>query len=136
MISVLAGIVSICTAILLGFADDVLDLRWRHKLIFPFISAWPLMLIYFIKGCDFVFITLKFQILGNSTAMHLPRFVQYWFNTTYVDFGLLYYVFIIMLIIFCTNAINIIAGINGVEVGQSLVIAISVAIYNIIQVFF
>jgi UDP-N-acetylglucosamine--dolichyl-phosphate N-acetylglucosaminephosphotransferase len=35
--------------------------------------------------------------------------------------------------VFCTNAINILAGINGVEAGQSLVIAISIAINNVIQ---
>jgi UDP-N-acetylglucosamine--dolichyl-phosphate N-acetylglucosaminephosphotransferase len=40
----------------------------------------------------------------------------------------------VALVIFCTNAINIIAGINGVEVGQSLVISISIATFNIIQV--
>ena len=39
-----------------------------------------------------------------------------------------------MLAVFCTNAINILAGINGVEAGQSLVIAISVLIHNWIQV--
>jgi UDP-N-acetylglucosamine--dolichyl-phosphate N-acetylglucosaminephosphotransferase len=32
-----------------------------------------------------------------------------------------------MVAVFCTHSVNILAGINGVEVGQSLVIAISVA---------
>ncbi len=40
-----------------------------------------------------------------------------------------------MLAVFCTNAINILAGINGLEVGQSLVIALSVIIFNCIQLF-
>lgn len=35
-----------------------------------------------------------------------------------------------MLAVFCTNAINILAGVNGLEVGQSVVIAGSVLIYN------
>lgn len=38
-----------------------------------------------------------------------------------------------MLAVFCTNAINILAGINGVEAGQSFVIAISILIHNIIE---
>lgn len=38
-----------------------------------------------------------------------------------------------MLAIFCTNAINILAGINGLEVGQSLVIAVSIIIFNLIE---
>lgn len=38
-----------------------------------------------------------------------------------------------MLAVFCTNAINILAGINGLEVGQSLVIASSIIIFNIVE---
>ena len=38
-----------------------------------------------------------------------------------------------MLAVFCTNAINIVAGINGIEAGQSLVIALSVIIFNILE---
>ena len=38
-----------------------------------------------------------------------------------------------MLAVFCTNAINIYAGINGIEAGQSLVIACSVIIFNVIE---
>lgn len=47
--------------------------------------------------------------------------------------GCLYYIFMGMLAIFCTNAINILAGINGLEVGQSLVIALSIIIFNFIE---
>lgn len=39
-----------------------------------------------------------------------------------------------MLAVFCTNSINILAGINGVEVGQSLVIALSIAINDLLYV--
>ena len=38
-----------------------------------------------------------------------------------------------MLAVFCTNAINILAGINGVEVGQSLVITASILLFNLIE---
>lgn len=37
-----------------------------------------------------------------------------------------------MLAVFCTNAINIYAGINGLEVGQSIVIGCFIAIHNAI----
>ena len=39
----------------------------------------------------------------------------------------------LLIAIFCTNAINIYAGINGLEAGQSFVIAIFVAAHNLIQ---
>ena len=48
--------------------------------------------------------------------------------------GILYYVYMGMLAVFCTNAINIFAGINGIEAGQSLVIAISVVVFNVIEI--
>lgn len=38
-----------------------------------------------------------------------------------------------MLAVFCTNAINILAGVNGLEVGQSVVIALSIVMFNIIE---
>ena len=47
--------------------------------------------------------------------------------------GILYYVYMGMLAIFCTNAINILAGINGVEAGQSLIIAVSILMFNFIE---
>lgn len=52
-----------------------------------------------------------------------------------IDIGLLYYVYMGMLAVFCTNAINILAGINGLEVGQAIVIACSIIIFNVIQIF-
>lgn len=40
-----------------------------------------------------------------------------------IDLGIFYYVYMAAIAIFCPNSINIVAGINGIEVGQSLVIA-------------
>lgn len=55
-----------------------------------------------------------------------------------------YYVYIVLLCIFCTNTINIYAGVNGLEVGQvrvfdesqrqSIVIACSLLFINIIDI--
>lgn len=47
---------------------------------------------------------------------------------THIDLGLLYYIYMGMLAVFCTNAINILAGINGLEVGQSVVIAAAIMV--------
>ncbi len=37
-----------------------------------------------------------------------------------------------MLTVFCTNSINIYAGVNGLEVGQSLIIACSIMLHNLV----
>merc|ERR1711884_739359 len=47
-----------------------------------------------------------------------------------IDLSILYYIYMAMLAIFCTNAINILAGINGLEVGQSVIIALSIMLFN------
>ena len=42
--------------------------------------------------------------------------------------GPLYYLFMACLAIFCTNAINILAGVNGLEVGHSIVLALTLTL--------
>lgn len=36
--------------IFLGFADDALNLPWRHKLLFPSIASLPLLMVYLTNG--------------------------------------------------------------------------------------
>lgn len=114
----LAALLSICCMLLLGFADDVLDLRWRHKLLLPTVASLPLLMVYYINF--------------NSTLIIVPKPLRPWFGLS-VDLWVFYYLYMGMLAVFCTNAINILAGINGLEVGQSLVISISILLFNIIE---
>lgn len=48
--------------------------------------------------------------------------------------GPLYYVYMGLLSVFCTNSINIYAGLNGLEVGQSLIIAAAMVVHNLIEI--
>ncbi|XP_017766086.1 PREDICTED: LOW QUALITY PROTEIN: UDP-N-acetylglucosamine--dolichyl-phosphate N-acetylglucosaminephosphotransferase [Eufriesea mexicana] len=114
----LAALLSICCMLLLGFADDVLDLRWRHKLLLPTIASLPLLMVYYINF--------------NSTLIIVPKPLRPWFGFS-MDLWIFYYLYMGMLAVFCTNAINILAGINGLEVGQSLVISISILLFNVIE---
>ncbi|XP_034474386.1 UDP-N-acetylglucosamine--dolichyl-phosphate N-acetylglucosaminephosphotransferase [Drosophila innubila] len=117
-VELIAALLSICCMIFLGFADDVLDLRWRHKLLLPTIATLPLLMVYYVNY--------------NSTTVMMPNFARGLFGTS-VNIGILYYIFMGSLAVFCTNAINILAGINGLEVGQSLIIAASVLLFNLIE---
>jgi len=112
--SILAALLSICCMLLLGFVDDVVDLRWLYKLLLPTIATLPLLMVYAVNY--------------NLTSVLLPKP----FSFT-VNLGILYYVYMGMLAVFCTNAINILAGINGLEVGQSMIISLSILIFNIIE---
>nr|CEL66080.1 TPA: Os07g0661100 protein, related [Neospora caninum Liverpool] len=51
-----------------------------------------------------------------------------------VDLGAFYYVYMALLTVFCTNAINIYAGINGLEVGQSVVMSAFVILHNVVEI--
>ncbi|XP_066583141.1 UDP-N-acetylglucosamine--dolichyl-phosphate N-acetylglucosaminephosphotransferase [Prorops nasuta] len=117
-VELLVALLSICCMVLLGFADDVLDLRWRHKLVLPTIASLPLLMVYYVNF--------------NSTLVIIPKPLRPWIGFS-INLWIFYYVYMGMLAVFCTNAINILAGINGLEVGQSLVIAISILIFNIVE---
>uniref|UniRef100_K7G9H9 UDP-N-acetylglucosamine--dolichyl-phosphate N-acetylglucosaminephosphotransferase n=2 Tax=Pelodiscus sinensis TaxID=13735 RepID=K7G9H9_PELSI len=114
----IGSLLAICCMIFLGFADDVLNLRWRHKLLLPTMASLPLLMVYFTNfGNTTIVVPKPFRVL---LGMHL-------------DLGILYYVYMGMLAVFCTNAINILAGINGLEAGQALVIAASIITFNVVE---
>ena len=107
----IAVFVTIFGTILLGFADDMLDLLWRYKLIFPFFIVLPMICVY--GGPTHVGVIPPFSaIFGDS-----------------IELSYLYLLYITLLGIYLTNTINIYAGINGLEVGQSIVAASGMLIY-------
>jgi len=67
----LAALLSVCCMLLLGFADDVLNLRWRHKLLLPTIASLPLLVVYYINFNSTTIIVPKpfRDILGMSVNL-------------------------------------------------------------------
>jgi len=101
-----------------------LDIRWRIKIWMPLVASLPLLMVYYaIYGLE-------------KTNIILPVFLRSIFNDgeRLLYLGPLYYMYMAALCVFSTNTINILAGINGIEGGQSLVIAVSIAIFNIQQI--
>jgi UDP-N-acetylglucosamine--dolichyl-phosphate N-acetylglucosaminephosphotransferase len=96
---------------ILGLADDILDLRWRHKFFIPAVACVPLLIVYYV---DFGVTSV---VVPNFLVPYMPG------QNRLIHLGLLYYLYMAALSIFAPNSINILAGINGLEVGQSLVIA-------------
>ncbi|KAK0221968.1 UDP-N-acetylglucosamine-dolichyl [Armillaria fumosa] len=113
----LSSILSLLIATLLGFLDDVFDIRWRHKLPVPIIASIPLLIVYFAAR-------------GNTHVV-VPLPLRWAFGTL-VNLGPLYYLYMSLLSTFATNSINIIAGINGSEVSQALIIAGSVILNDLL----
>ncbi|KAF2196320.1 UDP-GlcNAc-1-phosphate transferase [Delitschia confertaspora ATCC 74209] len=115
--SYLSAILSIQCIVLLGIGDDLFDIRWRHKVLIPAVGAIPLLIVYFV---DF-----------GVTQMVVPIPLRPYLGELF-DLGWLYYVYMALLSIFSSNSINILAGINGIEVGQSLVIALLIVFNDIL----
>jgi len=115
-VQLLAALLSITCMLLLGFADDVLNLRWIHKLLLPTMASLPLLVVYYVSS--------------HRTDIVVPLVLRSFLGTN-IDLSVFYYVYMGMLAIFCTNAINILAGINGLEVGQSVIIAFSIMFFNL-----
>jgi UDP-N-acetylglucosamine--dolichyl-phosphate N-acetylglucosaminephosphotransferase len=97
---------------ILGIVDDMLDLRWRHKFFIPAIVSIPLLFIY---ACTS---GVTFVVVPKFLVPYMPS------GATLIDLGYLYYIYMAALAIFTPHSINILAGINGIEVGQSIVIAL------------
>jgi UDP-N-acetylmuramyl pentapeptide phosphotransferase/UDP-N-acetylglucosamine-1-phosphate transferase len=46
LLSYNAALLAICFMLMLGFADDVVDLPWRYKLVLPAVASLPLLCTY------------------------------------------------------------------------------------------
>ncbi|CAK5236107.1 unnamed protein product [Aphanomyces euteiches] len=129
------GIVSIAAMITLGFTDDLFDLKWRHKILFPPLAIIPVLLHY--SGVTAVVMPTPVRgLIGDGGVLHplLSTVFQVSPDGGIVDLGYVYYLYMGMMAVFCTNAINIYAGCNGLEAGQSFVIGLAVVTLNLTQI--
>jgi UDP-N-acetylglucosamine--dolichyl-phosphate N-acetylglucosaminephosphotransferase len=135
-----SALFSICFMIFLGFTDDTLDLKWRYKLFLPTIASLPLLSTY--SGSTAVYIPEPFRHLlmsegkltGLGTMIDAIATVDTEASGAIIELGYLFLVFMGLLAVFCTNAINILAGINGLETGQSYVIACSILFFKMYDI--
>ncbi|KAK3338323.1 hypothetical protein B0H65DRAFT_512177 [Neurospora tetraspora] len=110
--SYLSAVMALQSISLLGIGDDLFDIRWRHKFFIPAFASIPLLVVYFV---DF-----------GVTSVVIPLPLQPYLGELF-NLGALYYVYMASVAIFSPNSINILAGINGIEVSQSIVIALLLA---------
>ena len=118
--SYLSAILSLQSVVLLGIGDDLFDIRWRHKLFIPAFASIPVLVVYFVDyGVTNVVVPMQLEpYLGNL-----------------IDVGWLYYAYMAAIAIFCPNSINILAGINGIEVSQSIIIGFLLLINDVLSLY-
>jgi UDP-N-acetylglucosamine--dolichyl-phosphate N-acetylglucosaminephosphotransferase len=132
------ALVAVLLGLFCGFLDDVLDLRWSQKILLSFVAVVPLVVAY--AGPTHIVVPKPFRrnpllfffvTVGDGSAQELAAADM--FGISLVDLGLLYLVYLLLFSVFCTNAININAGINGLEVGQSIIIAVAFLAHCVLQ---
>jgi UDP-N-acetylmuramyl pentapeptide phosphotransferase/UDP-N-acetylglucosamine-1-phosphate transferase len=118
--SYLSAILSLQSVVLLGIGDDLFDIRWRHKFFIPAFASIPMLVVYFVDyGVTNVVVPVQLEpYLGNL-----------------IDLGWLYYAYMAAIAIFCPNSINILAGINGIEVSQSIVIGFLLLFNDVLSLY-
>ncbi|GAX76522.1 hypothetical protein CEUSTIGMA_g3968.t1 [Chlamydomonas eustigma] len=114
-----AALAAIGFMMFLGFADDVLDIRWSVKMLLPMFAALPLLVAY-----------------SGGTGIALPKPLQSLLRLqhSFLELGLLYQAYMVALTIFCSNSINILAGVNGLEAGQTFIIACAILTHNLLSI--
>ncbi|RSM01682.1 hypothetical protein CEP52_008407 [Fusarium oligoseptatum] len=118
--SYLSAIISLQTIALLGIGDDLFDIRWRHKWWIPGLASIPLLVVYFV---DF-----------DVTSIVLPVQLQPYLGELF-DLGPFYYVYMACVAMFCPQSINMLAGINGIEVSQCVVVALLLVFNDCLYLF-
>ena len=118
--SYLSAILSLQSVVLLGIGDDLFDIRWRHKFFIPAFASIPMLVVYFV---DY-----------GVTNITVPVQLEPYFGTL-IDVGWLYYAYMAAIAIFCPNSINILAGINGIEVSQSVLIAVLLLANDVLSLY-
>jgi UDP-N-acetylglucosamine--dolichyl-phosphate N-acetylglucosaminephosphotransferase len=103
----LAGVLSVVIAGLIGFLDDVFKIRWRDKILLGFLPAIPLMALK--VGTS----TINVWIIGEiDLTISLP----------YIgNLSLYSLIFIPLAVNFAFNSFNMLAGFNGLEAGNGVI---------------
>ena len=140
LLEINSALLSVCFMLFLGFTDDVLDWPWRYKLFLPSVASLPLLCCY--NGSTTIVVPIQLRTLlwsngGSTTFGNLLGYlitIDSQAEGALIDIHLFYLLYMGMLAVFCTNAINIYAGINGLETGQSYVIGCAILVHNLVEI--
>ncbi len=116
-VELLAGLLSVVIAGLIGFLDDIFRIKWRHKVLLGFLPAFPLMAVQ--AG----FSKLDIPLIGPVDFA-----VSITIANTLIHLNLYSLIIIPLAVNFAFNSFNMFAGFNGLEVGNGLISAIFILI--------
>ncbi|ORM40370.1 UDP-N-acetylglucosamine--dolichyl-phosphate N-acetylglucosaminephosphotransferase [Babesia sp. Xinjiang] len=109
-------IVNMAVMTLMGLMDDMVPLGYPAKILAPVLAAIPL-----------------YVTLHGTARPSVPLLSLIGLRDAY-GLGYLGHFLAVLLTVFFVNSINIHAGINGLELGESAVIAVSLLAHNCIEI--
>jgi len=116
MIKIIGTAATVLFSTFIGLVDDIYEIRWRIKALTPMLGGVPLAVLSLgVPSFSTPFGDFNFVVLGV--------------------FGLvLFYAFVVPFIVTaCANAVNMLAGLNGLEAGSTLIIASALTILSILR---
>ena len=125
MLSTHAALCSISIMLLMGFADDVIGLSWGVKIALSGIATVPLVT----SAASGHFVVLPVFLRGGLVQSIGERLLPGPHVGASLGLGPLHALILALICVFCTNSINIYAGVNGLESGQTAIISFSVILY-------
>ncbi|KAF9182006.1 tunicamycin resistance protein [Haplosporangium sp. Z 27] len=71
----LSALISIQSMVFLGFADDVLDIRWRFKMPLPAVASIPLLMVYWVnRGVTYIVVPIPLRpFLGQLIDLEVGQ---------------------------------------------------------------
>ncbi|MBE5812661.1 MAG: phospho-N-acetylmuramoyl-pentapeptide-transferase [Clostridiales bacterium] len=106
----------------IGFLDDYLKVKKKSS---TGLLAWQKMLLLLVVSGGYVYYLL--EIFGLSTHIYLPFFKKY------IDLGMWYIPFAILVLVSTTNVVNITDGLDGLAGGIMVIMLTFFAVYGIMN---
>lgn len=156
----LSAVICLQGTVMLGIYDDLFDIKWRNKFFLPAIAGLPILIVYYINFSSTTILIPKFVfcIPGSNIFLIFIKKIIYYFGvlpkmmnlrinvlsasiidlengSKLIDLGFFYYIYMSLISIFLPNSINILAGINGLELGQSLILGLIFFLDNLYHIF-
>lgn len=107
---------------LVGFIDDFLKVVRRRNLG---LRAWQKLLAQFVLA--FILAAAATAVVGRDTHVGIP------FTSLDINFGLLYYPLVALVVVGTTNAVNLTDGLDGLAAGCTMVAAVGYIVISLLS---
>jgi len=120
MVKIVGTAATVLFSTFIGLVDDIYEIRWRIKALTPMLGGVPLAVMQLGRPSISTPFSAPFDVLDFAL---------------FGVFGLVFfYAFVVPFIVSaCANAVNMLAGLNGLEAGSTLIIVSALTMLSVLQ---